>query len=377
MTRWDKKCEFSQEKAFINPITSVSVSTMGHVVVAGSLSGQVFVFEKRITSGCWDHVYTWSANVKTIDVKLQKEVNPIVIDTELFPTKRKNPLLLTAGQQDIHIWFLSDKYEPVMPNDFVPNGISFPVSKQRERFITENEVLRVRAHEDNSITSVRACSDGLSYAFSENKMVKVGRLDNLSHIQTIYDGEQPLTRVDFNPNSFDILLAADSKGNCNYIDSRIAPKLSQPSLKAYCPNHLSGKPSLISECRFSPEGQMFFTRHPADIIFWDPRNLKQPVSIIPLVTDTQRTYIDGTEQWRCSWYNNTVVACGSLGGDLKLVSSSGVLDSVQTSSRGRPMFFFKDKKNWEKSHGVYAIETVNESIAAVSNGSKLFIYDCK
>ena len=378
MSHWDKKCEFSQSKEIQNPITSVSISAAGDIVVAGSQSGQVFVFEKRVNSGFWDHVYTWSANVKTIDVKLQKEVTPTVIDTELFQTKRKNPLLLTAGQQDIHIWFLSDKYEPIMPNDFSPNGISFPVSNQRERFITENEVIRVRAHEDNSITSVRACADGLSFAFSENKMVKVGRLDNLSHILTIYDGEQALTRVDFHPKSCDILLAADEKGNCNYIDSRIAPKLNQPALKALSQNHLLGKPTYISECKFSPEGNMFFSRHPGDIIFWDQRNLQKPISVIPLVTDTQRSYIEEKEHWRCSWYDNTVVACGSLGGDMKLVSTSGVIDSCQASSRGRPFFFMKEsKKTWERRHSVNAIATVNHSVAAVCNGPKLFIYDCK
>ena len=376
MNNWEQKCEFSQEKEMFNPITSVSVSALGDVVVAGSLMGQVFVFEKRISAGCWDHVYTWGANVKTIDVKLQKEVNPIVIDTELFPSKRKNPLLLTAGQQDIHIWFLSDKYEPIMPKNFVPNGVSFPVSERRERFIKENDVLRIRAGEGNSITSVRACTDGLSFAFSEEKMVKIGRMDHLEHFSTIFSGEQNITRVDFNPTSYDILLAADEKGICNVIDSRIAPKATTPSMKAFCTNNLLGKMNFISECRFSSNGQTFFTRHPGDIIFWDMRNIKEPLSVISLVTDAQRNYLDGREQWRCTWYDENIVVTGSLGGEIKLVSSSQVLDTAQTSSRGA-FFWLKDKKHWEKKHSVYSVDISPSKVAAVSNGSKLFIYDCK
>ena len=376
MSRWDKKCEFSQDKAFFNPITTVSVGATGDIVVAGSLSGQVFVFEKRISSGCWDHVYTWGANSKTIDVKMQKEVNPIVIDTELFPTKRKNPLLLTAGQQDIHIWFISDKYEPLIPDDYIPNGIKFPVSTRRERFINANEVSRLRAGEGNSITSVRACNDGLCFSYTEDKSIKIGRLDNLDRVTTIYSSEQLLTKVDFNPVSSDILIAGDAKGVLNLIDSRTEPKLSQPTMKAVAASSLPGRYSIISECKFSPSGEMIFTRHPGDILFWDPRNLSRPVSSVRVIEKDDYECLDGNEQFRCSWFDNQIVCAGSVGGEMKLVNSSGVIDCTQTSKK-HGLFFFKDVKKWKKTHSVFAIESSNGNVAAVSNGSKLFIYDCK
>lgn len=377
MSRWDKKCEFTQDKGTSNWISSVSVSISGNIICAGSSSGQVFVFEKRISGGCWDHVYTWGANTKTIDVKMQKEVNPIIVDAELFQTQRKSPLLLTSGQQDIHIWFISDKVEPAIPKDFVPQGITFPQITKRERFITTNEVKRIQAREGNTISAARACNDGISFAYAENKDITIGRLDSLNRSTNIYTNEHQLTRIDFNPKSCDILLAGDVKGNINIIDSRVAPKLTAPTSRASCIKPLAGNHFAISECKYSPDGVNLFTRHPGDIMFWDSRNLKDPVKIIPLVTDHQRSHLNGTEVWRCGWFDENIVACGKLGGELSLVTQSGIVDTVQTGSRRGAFHFLKDRKKWDHERAVAAVDCLNGSVAAVSNGTKLYIYDCK
>ncbi|EAY13040.1 hypothetical protein TVAG_212220 [Trichomonas vaginalis G3] len=377
MSRWDKKCEFSQDKGTQNWITSTSVSISGNIICAGSMSGQVFVFEKRITGGCWDHVYTWGANTKTIDVKMQKEVNPIIIDTELFPSQRKSPLLLTSGQQDIHIWFISDKVEPAIPKDFVAQGITFPTITKRERFITTNEVCRLQAREGNTISASRACNDGISFAYAENKDVIIGRLDSLNRNATIFTNENQLTRIDFNPKSCDILLAGDVKGNVNIIDSRVAPKLTTPTSRASCIKPLAGHHSAITECKYSPDGVNLFSRHPSDIIFWDSRNMKEPVSVISLATESQRNHMQGNEPFRCGWFDEKTVATGKLGGELSLVTSAGVIDTVQTGQRRGAFFFLKDKKRWDHEHAVAAVDCLNGSVAAVANGTKLYIYDCK
>ncbi|OHS99122.1 hypothetical protein TRFO_34524 [Tritrichomonas foetus] len=382
MKKWERKfCFFQNDDTPTNQITSISVAKSGDQICAGTMSGQIYLFERRV-DGSWDKTLTWIANKEIVDVRQQKAISGKVIDTDIFTIQRKCPLLISAGLREIRLWFISDRYEPVAPAGFVPKGIQFPPISSRERFVTANEISLIQS--DSSFGSVRACQDGLSFAYTENTNVVIRRADHIEPYLIVFKNDSTLTRVDFHPTQFDILLTGDELGFCNFIDLRVQPTQSSATLRANSSKVLMDRHAYCADCRFSPDGSKFFTRHFGDILIWDQRNLADPLTHVKIPPDSgdigKIISQDGKDFFRSTWIDNTAVATGWFGGEMYAISIKGKISKLfatkNSQKSGKKFFSSEKKKQWAKDHCVSSVDIApGGTRAAASNGGDLFIYD--
>lgn len=363
-----------------NRLTSISVNNNGEQVYAGSKSGEVYLFERRI-DGTWDNTMRWIANKEMVDVRQHKAVSGEIIDTDIFSDDRKSPLLITAGIREIRIWLISDSYEPHINLDFHPNGIQFPPKTDRKRYVSANNISLIRT--DLSFTSVRTCLDGMTFAYTEGCFANIRRIDHLDSPLTVFKNDCSLTRVDFHPKQYHLLLTGDEKGISNMIDLRIQPtqqKSQNMSLPKLSVDHFN----YISDCRFSPDGSKYYARYFNDLLIWDIRNLTNPIStfLIPPygLEHTSHLSENGREYFKSSWMNNTTIATGWLGNEMFFIDISGPYHQMYANKKpqksGHSILKFQKKKKWQKRHIVSAIDIPHSGHrAAATNGTNLFIYD--
>ena len=382
MKKWIRKYSyFHGDQAPPNPITSVSVARSGSLVCAGTKSGEIYLFERRV-DGSWDRTLSWVASREIVDVRQQKAISGKIIDTDIFTIQRMCPLLISAGQREIRLWFISDRYEPKAPSDFSPKGIQFPPILNRERFVTANELSLIRS--DTSFGSVRACLDGLSFAYTEATKVVMRRADHVQPYLIVFRNDSILTRVDFHPFKFDIMITGDELGFCSIVDLRVQPTQTSAALRANASTSLIERYAYIADCRFSPDGTKFFTRHFGDLLIWDQRNVSTPLSHVVIPPDENDNFkllsMDGKDLFRSTWIDQDTVATGWFGGEMFTVSTNGSsvkLFATKNSQKSGKKFLFSEKRNqWARDHCVTSVDFApGGSRAAASNGSDLFIYE--
>lgn len=383
---WIRKYQYKQpENELLNPITSISVAKSGEMVCAGATSGHIYLFERRV-DGTWDNTLTWLANKEIVDVRMRKSISGIVLDTDFFTIQRKCPLLISAGLREIRIWFISDRYEPSAPIDYNPTDLTFPPisKKNRERFVAANEITLIQSSDGSFFGSVRACQDGLTFGYTESTRVVIRRVDHVDPLLVVYTNDSTLTRVDFHPTQFDLIIAGDERGYCNVVDLRIQPTQSTPTCRADASRILADRYKHVADCRFSPDGSMFFTRHFGDLLIWDHRNTSVPlnrVSVPPGVTEqSNHLSSDGKNLFRSTWIDEKSVATGWFGGEMFAFNVDGAsthLFATKNSQKSGKKFLFNDKRRqWAKDHCVRSIDMAPYgSRVAASNGGDVFIYD--
>lgn len=381
MKKWIKKFDFSDDPDHSNQITSISMTSEGDQVYAGSKSGRIYLFERRV-DGSWDNTLTWTANRSIVDAMRHQKISEEVIDTDIFTIQKKSPLLITAGFREIRIWFISDRYETCAEKSFEPNGIEFPKETSRQRFVAANEISLFQTM--YNFSSVRACQDGLSFGYTEENEVSIRRIDRSESNLAVFKNDNPLTRVDFEPNHYDIILTGDENGNCSIVDLRIQPQTTVPTCRINCANFLKDRFYYVNDCRFSPDGTKFFSRHFGSFFIWDIKNLTEPVTKInfPLKGNDNINHLttNGREYFRSTWVDEKHAATGWIGGEMLLVPVEGEATKVyvtKNSHKKRKKFLFSDKKkSWKKYHSVMSVDIPPGGCrAAASNGGQIFIYD--
>lgn len=381
MKKWIKKFNFTADHDHNNPITSISVNCAGNQVYAGTKSGQIYLFERRL-DGSWDNTLIWTANRSIVDAMRHQKISEEVIDTDIFSNQKKSPLLITAGIREIRVWFISDRYETSTDQYFEPQGIEFPKETNRQRFVAANEISLFQTI--YSFSSVRACPDGLTLAYTEECEVNLRRIDKMESILTVYKNDSVLTRVDFEPNQYDVILTGDEKGFCSVVDLRIQPQTTVPTCRANCGSFLNDRYTYVNDCRFSPDGTKFFSRHFGNFFIWDVRNMSEPITSASFPQkgndNIKLLSPNGKDYFKSTWVDGNHAATGWLGGEMYLIPVNGEVTKLyitkNSHKKSKKFFGNEKKKNWKKYHSVMSIDVpLKGHRAAASNGGQIFIYD--
>lgn len=381
IVEFDKQFRFSPGKSTeTNAITSISVAKSGHQVYAGTASGEIHLFERRV-DGSWFHSLTWVAHHESVDVHLRQSIRGTIIDTDIFPIQRKCPLLITAGLREIRIWSISERLDPVCNFQFSGDKLEFPPVQERERHIGVNEISLIQTRDSSFFGSVRACQDGTTFAYTEDKGLFVRRVDNIEPCLEVYTSDHVLTRVDVHPNRYDLVLVGDENGCCNVLDLRIQTTQTTPTVRTNGRSRLADRFTYVADCRFSPDGSTFFTRFFGDLMLWDYRNPSAPLfhtSVPPDCPDTMHMSNDGRDFFRSTWISSTEVATGWIGGDIFGFNMDGVARHMLDGSLKNPKKFVyhRNKLETARRHCAHSIDVApGGTIAAASNGGDVIIYN--
>lgn len=381
-TRLERRYRFEPpETESPNVVTSISVARSGEQICAGTTTGKIHIFERRV-DGSWSKTLTWVANREIVDARLRKSISGIVLDTDIFTIDRKCPLLISAGFREIRLWSISDRFNPVSKTPFHSHGLEFPRVSGRERFVGANEISLIQSNDSAFFSSVRACQDGLTFAYTEEKRVIIRRVDHIEPSLTVYTNDNLLTRVDFHPTRFDCILCGDDSGFCNMVDMRIQPIQTTPTLRTDGGRCISDGYRYVNDCRFSPDGSIFFTRHFGHVMLWDLRNPAAPLvqDAVPPGASDGNTHLspDGTDFFRSTWIAENEVATGWFGGEIFAFDTSGHSRSLTGTKtpKAKRLRFTGKKKQWAKEHCVHSVDVApGGKRAAASFGGEVHIYD--
>lgn len=384
MKKWDLKYHYQVTNNSI--ITSISYSQTNDLIVAGTSTGDLLFFE-RCVDGSWSNIE--SSTVKGTDQKFdlfyQCFANPTIIDLDFVPIQRKCPMLLTASHKQIKIWFISNHLEPIAPPDFSPKGLEFPTIFQSERLLTPNQVTSFESEYGENFTSLRCCPDGINFAYCQDKTISVRYVDRVDPALTVFLSSAKLTKLDYHPQEYEILLAGDYVGRANIIDMRSQPILKSPSLCATTASIIGPKRFYyINDCKFSPDGSKFFTRHYSDLILWDLRHTVNCLGRVKLKHESETNDAtiskDGRDIFKSVWVDQQTIATGSFGSALFVIKTDGKITTKYVNPKeqkeSKILLTQKSKMSFAKEHQVNAI-AVNSSFnrVAASNSGSLQIYD--
>ncbi|OHS94276.1 hypothetical protein TRFO_39525 [Tritrichomonas foetus] len=384
MKKWELKLHH-QETNLKGIMTSISYSPSGDLIVAGMSNGNILFFERRL-DGSWSNIQssTIKANTDKVDLSMQCLANPSVVDTDFVPVQRKCPMLLTAGEKEVKLWFISDHLEPTAPPDFVPHGLEFPPVYRSERLLTANQVTSFESQYGMKFSSVRCCPDGMNFAYCESKNVSIRRVDRINPSLMVYHSDSELTKLDYHPNENEIILIGDASGRANIVDMRVQPTQSTPNLRANASHLLANRFNYVNDCKFSADGTKFFTRHYSDLIFWDSRRTGNCLKKVPIKHDSESNdahiTTDGRDVFRSTWIDPKTVATGSFGGTLFLINTDGVITPkyiTQTEQKeSKFLLTQKARMSFAKEHQVNAIAiSPNMNRLVASNTRSIQIYD--
>ena len=355
-----------------NEVTSISVAHSGDQICAGTTSGKIHIFERRV-DGSWARTLTWVANKEVLDARLRKSISGIVLDTDIFTIDRKCPLLISAGLREIRLWSISDRYKPSVTTNFHGTGLQFPPVSHRERYVGANEISLIQSSDSEFFGSVRACRDGLTFAYTEDRKAIIRRVDHIEPSLTVYTNDNVLTRVDFHPTRFDLILCGDDSGCCNLVDLRIQPSQTSPTIRMNGGKDIIGF-KYVSDCRFSPDGSIFFTRYFGRVMLWDYRDPAQPLvqeTVPPGVTENSNLSQDGKDFFRSAWISENEVTTGWFGGELFAFDTSGnsrdLLDSKGQKHGKRVKFSGKKQMQWAKDHCVHSVDVAPGGVRAAAD----------
>lgn len=386
MKKWDFKYHYEDQNEK-SSITSLTYSPISDLIVAGTSTGDLLFFEVGV-DGNWMNIK--SSTIKGVDEKFdfyaQTFANMSIIDCDFVPIQRKCPMLLTAAQKEIKLWFISDHLEPVAPPNFAPKGLEFPAVYQSERLLTPNQITSINSQYSSNFSSLCCCPDGMTFGYCENQTVFVRRVDRIDPSLSVYISDTTLTKIDFHPNEYEIFLVGDENGKASIVDMRVQPTQKTPTLSAKS-GLLLGKNSYlyINDCKFSADGTKFFTRHYSDLIFWDSRKtgscLKKVHIQHELETDNCHITENGRDIFSSVWIDPNTVATGSFGAALFLINLDGnIISKYITPNDQKEKHKFwstqKTKMASARKRQINAI-AINQQLSKLvaSNAQSLQIYD--
>lgn len=385
MKKWELKYHFQDTKEN-SIISSISYSQTNDLIVAGTSKGDLLFFE-RCVDGTWSNIE--SSTIKGTDQKFdffsQCFADPTIIDLDFVPIQRKCPMLLTASEKQIKLWFISNHLEPIAPPDFTPKGLQFPTVFQSERLLTPNQVTSFESDYGESFNSLRCCPDGINFAYCQDKTISVRYVDRIDPALTVFLSTTKLTKIDYSPKEYEILLAGDYVGRANIIDMRSQPVLKTPSLCATSASIIGPKRFYyVNDCGFSPDGTKFFTRHYSDLLFWDLRHTVSCVNRVKLKHESESNDAtiskDGRDIFRSVWVDPQTVATGSFGSALFMVKTDGKIltkyNNPKEQKESKILLTQKSRMSFAKEHQVSAI-AINQGLNRIiaSNSGSLQIFD--
>lgn len=367
MINWNSIYKFSQPKNGLIYTSSVSLSYDGSLLSAGTSTGQVLIFQRIDDDLSWENIAKFDANTEYIDARAQKEINPTVLSSDFFQNNVKPPLFITAGQKDIRIWNFYTKTQKIYetrPDSFLPTVKNGP------RSFSASEVLHFMASEGKLFTSVKTSQDGITFGFTEGSGVVLSRLDRVNFRMNVFSHESDLNRIDFSPNSSEVIVVGTSNGLGLIVDLRESPKPGIAAMKAQY--NSTDVTQCVYDCRFSPDGKTFYTRYPNEMVLWDTRNTSKPLKASNIFKVDCK--LNGVPRWHSCWIDDKSVATGGLGGVLHIISSYDKEKKLKTKSK----FIFYKKSDFDKDNAIITVDgCIDTSTIVVSSRRKLTVYDAK
>ncbi|KAH0791507.1 Protein phosphatase PP2A regulatory subunit B [Histomonas meleagridis] len=341
----------------------------------------MLLFEKS-SNGEWNKTLQWIGSNDEVDPALQKQINGCILDTDFFQYQGK-PILACCSSRKIGIWLISEQPKPILNSPYNPNGLEFPSFSIPEKCVlTAKEVEHFQPISDSYFNSICICRDNLTLCYSEGNDVFIRRIDNFDPHLNVYTNDSLITRVDFHPTQYDLLLSGDESGFCNIIDLRIQPKQNKPNFRADVTKNIGNDLTFINECKFSPDGTYFFTRSFFDLLFWDVRNTSEPFSHIPISSSKgfkmNKINKSGKEFFRSSWINDESIGTGFYNGKLYIAKKTGEVEKFKVGKESRKNIFRSPAKESVDKKGkcVSAIDIVpGTKTLAVACGNEVIVYD--
>lgn len=381
MKKWNMVGRY-QSHDHNSTVTAMAISNNSKFLLAGTASGEVKLYDisnhGKIKESC-----TWNAAKEPADLISCFGVSPAVISIDFFPINRKCPFLMTATSREIHLWFISDFLEPSAPAGYVSDGLSFPPVERTTRKVFPNEVGMIPCSERGLFSDASSCLDGINFGYTENNSLIIRRIERLDPPLPVFTSESKLTRLDFHPKDFEIVLIGEECGQADIVDLRIQPHQTVPTKRASLIKHIGNRFPYITDCKFSPDGNRFFARTYNDLLIWDLRSTGVPVRKFQFSHENDEigASSDGKEIFQSSWVEGSSIATGSILSQMYVIGNDFsankmyITENQQKESFG--LFSTKDKKiKLAKDHIVSSITTsLNGKDIAISCGSSIQLYN--
>ena len=377
MEKWSIDFTFQNEPDS-GHITCFSFSIGGQYLAAGTSTGEILLFHH---TNNWSHVSKIVGTSLSIDQRICDVTRSPLYDLDFIPVKRNCPLLLSLGRQEVRILSVSNHEVPIVSDDFLPTGTEFPIFTQTRPLFSINEVTRCNPRIGCDFSSVKCSPNGIDFSCTESTFIVTRRIERMNPSLQVYTSEDAgLTRLDYSPTDGDVLLVGDEVGFGNIIDTRIQPHQSVPSRRTMPPKVLANKPRDVLDCRFSPDGGRFFTRHFGQLMFWDLRNTSVCLASVPISQERDAAAAAAeASAFRSAWLAREAVATGSYGGAVHIAAlRAGALRAAtryatETTEKPRMGLMALARKRGHAAPAVHAVEA-REGRVAVANGGRVLVY---
>ena len=367
--------------------SSLAFSPNNRILAAGTTTGTVRLFERR-KDGAWGHVAAFPGT--SWEAIYHSEMDLTITDMEFVPVHRKTEVLITAITEEICVWFVSSRPGLVAPPGFSPKGLEFPtISRSGERIIEANEATLIQPPSGGNFHAVKASPDGMTFGYTLDSSLVLKRIDRIEPSLTVYESDELLTRLDFDPRESEIVIVGDTEGKADLIDMRVQPTTDKPNRQWDAGSLLGSKFKYVSDLKISPDGSKFFTRHYSDLLFWDMRSNRKPVKRVEIIHESEDSSrllsADGKDIFRTVWLDNNSVATGSFWGTLYTINTDGKMipryvteTSQKEKGRWNWLAFKEKKQKFAKEHCVHVIERSRDgTMIAATNSADVCVYNIR